>query len=158
MSRCLKTLRAARELRTLSYTEDDWDAEIKVAELVPCRRCGRTFFYRAYRDGNRRYSLCKFCGLYQEPGERAVQAKPCAHRCSEQRYLLGMPYIQWHPEGDKYTCFDCRREGVRVAETLVPNLYLTPCHPWRVFPEDLSAADLSSFLNRLRQEADFRWL
>ena len=155
LDRFARTLWKRGELRGLVYTLHQWGTERTATELLPCPRCHRTFLYGAYELPGRRYRLCKFCGLYQEPGEKARQAQPCAHRCDEQQYLLGVPYIQWHPEGDTYTCFDCGQQGVSVHATLVPNPYETAGHPWRVVPADLTRAYLAKFLQRLKPEADF---
>ena len=104
-------------LEGLSYTREDWEADRQNPKAA-CPRCGKIRFYDAYELGERRYRLCKLCGLYQAPGEDAVQAKPVAHMCEAQSYELGAAYIQWHPEGDTYTCFWCQEEEIPVDSSL----------------------------------------
>ncbi len=133
---------ATEKLEGLEYTLEEWQAD-RLSFEAACPRCGKILFYGAYppegidahlelrpQPGDRKYRLCKFCGLYQEPGKTAVQAKPVAHMCKDQSYELGAAYIQWHPEGDTYTCFWCHEEEIPVDSSLVPSPCETPDHPW----------------------------
>jgi hypothetical protein len=135
----------------MTYTISDWDQEylaIFGSRRPPpqCPGCGRQGFYGPRKAGDdRRYTLCKFCGRYQEPEADATQCHPTIHACTSWPVVAGAPYIWWVQPGEtEYRCPYCGTP-VRVAAATVKKPAEDTSHPWWQVPQDLTFDQAAGF-------------
>ena len=131
------------------YTDADWEEDsyslfVERSDPQPCPRCGRTgFFGPRAADPDVKFRACRFCGFYQEVGQKPVQFLPVAHSCEEWPECARAPYIWWvPPDQEQYTCPYCGRESaVRGRNIFTPGvLTASPAedvdHPWGKVPQN----------------------
>ncbi len=141
----------------MTYTVADWDEDylaiFAARRPTPhCSGCGRTGFYgprKAHND--RRYTLCKFCGFYQEPGAEPTQCRATVHGCRSWPAVAGAPYIWWvQPDETEYRCPYCGTL-VGVVAVTVKRPVDDSSHPWWQVPQDLTFDQAAAFWLRQGQ-------
>jgi hypothetical protein len=135
----------------MSYTLADWDQEyfaIFGSRRPPphCPACDRVGFFGPRKaNDDRRYVLCKFCGLYQEPNAEPIQCLATVHACQSWPVVAGAPYIWWvQPSETEYQCPYCRTRVLVVAATVKRPAEDTS-HPWWQVSQDLTFDQAAAF-------------
>src|SRR6266849_5044736 len=137
-------------MRSTNFSVSDWDEEFLAIfarrESPPlCPACYRSGFYGPRKAGSRSYRMCKFCGLYQAPGQQAVQLIATVHGCTTWPETIGAKYIWWvQPSEDKYKCPSCSSE-VRVASSTVNRPIDDSSHPWWTVPQGMTFEEAREF-------------
>jgi hypothetical protein len=135
----------------MTYTVADWDqaylAVFGSREPPPhCPGCGRIGFYGPRKaDDDRRYTLCKFCGFYQEPGADSIQCRATVHDCTSWPVVAGAPYVWWvQPNETEYHCPNCG-SLVDVGAATVARPADDTTHPWWHVPQNLTFDQAAAF-------------
>ncbi len=72
-----------------AYTAEQWEEEsyalmAERADPGHCPSCGLTgFFGPRARDDAPKFRECRFCGFFQEVGQRAIRRRPVSHDCDQ---------------------------------------------------------------------------
>ena len=137
-------------MKSKTFSASDWDEEFRAIfarrESPPlCPACHRSGFYGPRKAGNRSYRMCKFCGLYQTPGEQAVQLIATVHACSAWPEIASAKYIWWvQPFEAQYECPTCGGE-VRVSTSTVKRPVDDSSHPWWSVPQGMMFEEARQF-------------
>jgi hypothetical protein len=131
----------------ISYTEAEWRAEHaelkKGGDPSPCPWCDRHGFYAPrWAEGNRKYRMCKFCGVSQDVGEQP--RKLIRYEC---RHTNGSVRAGWKPQDELWKCQTC--DAVLSPDQSVAWPIDDPKHPWRAAPEKGTQAEYQAFWGQL---------
>jgi len=133
-----------------TFAASDWDEEFRAVFVrrespPPCPTCRRSGFYGPRKAGDRSYWMCKFCGLYQALGQKAVQLIATVHGCPSWPKTVGAQYVWWvQPNEGGYECPACGSE-VTVSTAIVTRPVDDPRHPWWAVPQEMSFEEARLF-------------
>jgi hypothetical protein len=129
------------------YTDGEWAADMASLYLAresppACPHCGRTGFYGPRSAGStRRYRGCKFCGFWQNVGERVIIHFAVVHDCDRNTSIAAAPEIQWVAPHERIVkCYGCQQD-FEVAGFIITAPSDDPSHPWWNVPQGLSYDD-----------------
>lgn len=121
----------SEECRRLSYTLSEWEAEVQAliagGDPPPCPCCGRRGCYEPkFASPDRRYRACKFCGFWQNVGERPMQVN--RYECRAPDHSVA----DWKVPTESWTCPGCG--STYRPEQSVAWPADDPAHEWNEVP------------------------